>query len=225
MDPQPALPVTVVKSPPEIYHPDESNEELRRWTAVLKEWQNVYGGSPDFIARSPGRVNIIGEHIDYSLFPVLPMAIHADTLIAVRVTNPGKEGGRWTKEEGQFTVKIANLEKEKFPSETMTFPYESDIPIDADSHAWTNYFRAGLRGAFEYFRQQTGVKPQLEPKDMEVLVHGTVPPAGGLSSSASLTSTSTLAVLYAHGWTRVDKTVLTQLAIVSERAVGVNSGG
>lgn len=54
---------------------------------------------------------------------------------------------------------------------------------------------------------------------------GTVPAGGGLSSSAAFVSASALAVLYANEEKKVDKTQLTELAIVSERAVGVNSGG
>jgi galactokinase len=60
---------------------------------------------------------------------------------------------------------------------------------------------------------------------MEVLMDGTVPAGGGLSSSAAFTSASALAVMFGNGETSVDKTQLTELAIVSERAVGVNSGG
>jgi galactokinase len=60
---------------------------------------------------------------------------------------------------------------------------------------------------------------------MEIMVSGTVPVGGGLSSSAAIVSTSALAVMKANGEGEVDKTELTELAIVSERAVGVNAGG
>lgn len=54
---------------------------------------------------------------------------------------------------------------------------------------------------------------------------GNVPVGGGLSSSAAFVSATALAVMIANGEKTVDKTELTELAIVSERAVGVNSGG
>lgn len=60
---------------------------------------------------------------------------------------------------------------------------------------------------------------------MEVLMDGNVPVGGGLSSSAAFVSASALAVMTANGESSVDKKELTELAIVSERAVGVNSGG
>ncbi|KAG4222334.1 hypothetical protein PC116_g29192 [Phytophthora cactorum] len=60
---------------------------------------------------------------------------------------------------------------------------------------------------------------------MQVLMDGTVPAGGGLSSSAAFVSASALAVMIANGERDVDKKALTEVAIVSERAVGVNSGG
>jgi galactokinase len=198
-----------------IYHPDEIKDQADRWTNLHHSFKRVFGHQPDFITRSPGRVNIIGEHIDYSLFPVLPMAISADTIIAVSTREALKEG--------EFSVTIANYQDEQFPQESFTEPFDSNIPIDESTHAWTNYFKAGLRGSFELMRQN--LDKNFRPRDMEVMVHGTVPPAGGLSSSAALVTASALAVLFGHRAKAVNKLELTQLAIKCERAVGVNSGG
>ncbi|XP_049988966.1 N-acetylgalactosamine kinase isoform X4 [Alexandromys fortis] len=50
----------------------------------LKEMFNSkFGSTPKFYVRAPGRVNIIGEHIDYCGYSVLPMAVEQDMLIAV----------------------------------------------------------------------------------------------------------------------------------------------
>ena len=47
----------------------------------------TYGVEPDLVAAAPGRVNLIGEHIDYSDGFVLPFAIKDRTLVAARKRN------------------------------------------------------------------------------------------------------------------------------------------
>ncbi|KAK3936755.1 Galactokinase [Diplogelasinospora grovesii] len=210
-----AGPVPVARSLNDIYTPDALSSQEKRWSNLLSKFQSTYGHPAEFVARSPGRVNIIGEHIDYSLYSVLPMAITADTLLAVSTDlAPTKEG--------TYKIQIANVQETKFPSHEFDIPYES-VEIDATVHEWTNYFKSGLRGALELLRKKHGV--DFKPRSMQILMDGTVPAGGGLSSSAAFTSSSALAVMVANGEQTVDKTELTELAIVSERAVGVNSGG
>lgn len=50
-----------------------------------------------------GRVNLIGEHIDYEGYSVLPMAIRQDTIVAIRKQDEG---------EAEKVVRIANVNDE-----------------------------------------------------------------------------------------------------------------
>ena len=47
-------------------------------------FQSVFGAEPDVIAAAPGRINLIGEHIDYSDGFVLPFAISNRTTVAIK---------------------------------------------------------------------------------------------------------------------------------------------
>ncbi|KAH8704482.1 ribosomal protein S5 domain 2-type protein [Phaeosphaeriaceae sp. PMI808] len=195
----------------EIYPEDAVPVETKRWESLLAKFNDLYGNQPSFVARSPGRVNIIGEHIDYSLYEVLPMAITADFVMAVAI-RPSEEKPR---------IRIANLNSTKFPTREFDIP-EGEIPIDASEHEWTNYFKSGLKGVSELLQKKRG---KFTSVGMDIICDGTVPSGGGLSSSASVVCTSALAVLAANGEEKIDKKELCELAIVSERAVGVNSGG
>ncbi|CAD6446742.1 6ce55bb8-6053-4132-8264-02532ea1c547 [Sclerotinia trifoliorum] len=209
--------VPVAKSLKDIYTEDALAAQAVRWDNLLKQFKSNYGHDAQFVSRSPGRVNIIGEHIDYSLYSVLPMAITADALLAVSTQTDESDSTSTT-----FKVRVSNVQADKFPAHEFDIPFDA-VEIDSKVHEWTNYLKSGLRGALEILRKKHG--DGFRPKSMEVLMDGTVPAGGGLSSSAAFTTASALAVMFANGEQSVDKTQLTELAIVSERAVGVNSGG
>ena len=54
--------------------------------SIARSFEEIYGRKPEVIAEAPGRVNLIGEHIDYSEGFVLPFAIadRAHAAIAAR---------------------------------------------------------------------------------------------------------------------------------------------
>ncbi|WPH02144.1 Galactokinase [Acrodontium crateriforme] len=198
----------------DVYPETALKAQKDRWNSLLKTFKETYGKEPDFVSRSPGRVNIIGEHIDYCLYEVLPMAIAADVLLAVSVHK---------KEEGPSTIRLTNVHPQKFESREFNIPDTGDVHIDPKTLEWTNYFKSGLLGATELLRKkQKGFKQSV---GMDILADGTVPSGGGLSSSAAFVCASALASLKANGEDHVDKKELVELAIVSERNVGVNSGG
>ena len=214
-------PVPTVTALPEIYTAQAVPEERARWGRLLEKFQETYGAPAQFVARSPGRVNIIGEHIDYSLYSVLPMAMTADVILAVS-TDVRPSPSAPPAPDGTYKIRLANVDADRFPAREFDVPYAA-VEIDAAHHQWTNYFKSGLRGALELLRKKHG--PDFRPAPMHVLMDGTVPAGGGLSSSAAFVSASALAVMVANGEADVDKKDLTEVAIVSERAVGVNSGG
>lgn len=77
------LPITVCNSLESVYADKEKAEiRFQKLKSVFADF--FQGHSPDVYTRSPGRVNLIGEHIDYEGYSVLPMAICQDTIVAIR---------------------------------------------------------------------------------------------------------------------------------------------
>src|SRR5688572_7977931 len=60
-------------------------------TDIVREaFGKAFGGSePQGIYRAPGRVNLIGEHTDYNLGFVCPIAIHLACFVAVAPSSTG----------------------------------------------------------------------------------------------------------------------------------------
>ncbi|XP_054522901.1 N-acetylgalactosamine kinase isoform X27 [Pan troglodytes] len=142
----------------------------------LKEMFNSkFGSIPKFYVRAPGRVNIIGEHIDYCGYSVLPMAVEQDVLIAVE---PVKT----------YALQLANTNP-LYPDFSTS---ANNIQIDKTKPLWHNYFLCGLKGIQEHFglSNLTG---------MNCLVDGNIPPSSGLSSSSALVCCAGLVTLTVLG--------------------------
>lgn len=118
----------------------------------------AFGQKPTVIAASPGRVNLIGEHIDYCDGFVLPFAI--DRYIVIAATPNGLDHARIATALGGNTETIALREAQKI-----------------SEPKWTNY----LRGVIEGFRLRGHQIP-----GFDAYITSSVPGGAGLSSSAAL---------------------------------------
>ncbi|KAL1671048.1 GHMP kinase [Schizophyllum commune] len=206
-----------------------------RWNNLIDEFEKRFGGKPKYIARAPGRVNLIGEHIDYALFGVQPMAVESDILIACA---PSKAGSVQL-EPGHVVAQ--NLAK-KYGPQAFAPLLQSDklaasedavrawkLDIDTKELHWESYVKAGyyVRVLNEYFASSSSAPPV----PVDLLVTGSVPAGSGLSSSAAMVVASTLAFLSVNGkldepeTTRLTKGALVGMAMQNEQRVGVNSGG
>lgn len=113
---------------------------------------------PTVIVRSPGRVNIIGEHADYNNGFVLPAAIDKAAYIAISL-----------REDDEIYLRAEDL-KENFSTTIHQLKPIGDI-------SWPNYI---LGGAAQF------VKKSISLKGFNLLLTSDVPIGAGLSSSAAV---------------------------------------
>ena len=155
-----------------------------------------YGYGATFVARAPGRVNLIGEHTDYNEGFVLPMAIDRDVTI---VGAPRQDH-------------IVRLYSADF-DQLSTFPLDAITPDPA--MPWSNYMR-GVAAML----QADG----LALRGFDGVVSGDVPIASGLSSSAATEMATVMAFCAASGLS-IDGARAAQLSQRAENEfVGVNCG-
>lgn len=131
-----------------------------------------------WIARAPGRVNLIGEHTDYSEGFVLPVAIDCDIVIAFR-PRPDSRVRLYSSNYGQRSeLSLA------------------DIAPD-DASPWSNYFRGVAQALSDQgIYRSFGVD---SPAGLDGVIVGDIPMESGLSSSAALEVASAFALLAASG--------------------------
>ncbi|XP_010671022.2 galactokinase [Beta vulgaris subsp. vulgaris] len=194
-----------------VYGDGSLLEEAKlRFDKIKSKFQQVFSHPPDIFARSPGRVNLIGEHIDYEGYSVLPMAIRQDTIVAIR-----KRGG-----DEEKIIRITNLNDEKYSM--CTYAADFNQELDLKNLKWGHYFICGYKGYYEYAKSKGLIVG--EPVGLDILVDGTVPTGSGLSSSAAFVCSSTIAIMAAFG-VNFPKKEIAQLTCECERHIGTQSGG
>lgn len=123
--------------------------------SITSGFREAFGAEPTALVSAPGRVNLIGEHTDYNLLPVLPFAINRRLILAARETA-----------DGVVSVRSAAFA----PPARM----ERSHPAHAGA-AWQRYI-SGVLGELSEIAPGKGA---------DVLVDGDLPADGGLSSSSA----------------------------------------
>jgi N-acetylgalactosamine kinase len=153
-----------------------------------------------FAVCAPGRVNLIGEHTDYSGLPVLPVAIDRSTIVVATANRTG-------------AIEVTNADP-AWPARH--FAIERRIP-PYETGDWANYVKAAIQGVIDHF-------PARPLRGASMVVDGRVPPAAGLSSSSALTVSIALAFT-AVNQLELDPLEAATMVARSERYVGTRGGG
>jgi galactokinase len=169
---------------------------------VIQFFREKFGYSPAYIARAPGRVNLLGEHVDYNDGFVLPAAIDRSTYIAFSAAD-SDQISVWAADFGQHAA---------FSQKTLKSKTQPDGSPLLD---WAEY-PAGVAWALS--------EKSLAVKGLCAVFSSDVPRGAGLSSSASVELAFATAWKTLGGW----QTSPMELALLSQRAenkyVGVNCG-
>ncbi|PZT55803.1 galactokinase [Paenibacillus silvae] len=169
-------------------------------TELQQKFIERYGesGADIRVFHAPGRVNLIGEHIDYNGGYVLPAALEFGTTLLIRERTDHKLNLASTNMTYEATLDTASIGQEK-------------------TGEWTDY-PVGVMVELE----GKGVKVT---KGYDFLYDGEIPNGAGLSSSASLEVLTGYAVQAMEGISEIDTV---ELALLSQKAenefVGVNCG-
>jgi galactokinase len=164
--------------------------------SLYQEFSKLFNSDAENAYFSPGRVNLIGEHIDYNGGLVMPCAITFGTYLLVSLNND-----------------------HVFRFRSLNFDEKLDISLQQSyAKAGSEWFNYPL-GIIDYFLTD-GHKLQ----GANMLFYGEIPISSGLSSSASIEIVTAFALneLMDCGYSKLDLVKLSKF--VENNFIGVNSG-
>jgi len=170
-----------------------------KYKELVNEFLKIYGESSERIRifEAPGRVNLIGEHIDYNGGHVFPVALELKNIVVARTNGTNKINMRVTSLPDRVSASINSLE-------------------DYKCLKWGNY-QIGVA----YILQKAGY----EIIGCDILYHGTVPYGAGLSSSASIEVATAIALAKMGGKEKLNMVEIALLCQKAEnKYVGMNCG-
>ena len=180
------------------------SEAKKRYTDLVEAARVWMGEDKLGLARAPGRVNLIGEHTDYNGCPVMPVATDKDF---VGVFRPRTDQLIRVKDaSGAFG------ERQFLASSEITAYPRGDFG---------NYPKAAIQALVAEAQRAGSDTPVL---GFDLLFHGTIPPAAGMSSSSALVVLCGLVFAEVNRLNHPPLELATLMA-GAERYVGTQGGG
>lgn len=147
---------------------------------------------------SPGRVNLIGEHIDYNGGFVFPAALTVGIYAALSLREDSLVRLRSKNIEGEVIIDL---------NEELSYKKEDD---------WGNYPKGVIKTLLDKGHNISG---------MDIVFYSNLPDGAGLSSSAALEVLTAYIMLYLEGKNDIDRVEVSKLCQwVENNFIGVNCG-
>ncbi|RLN06797.1 hypothetical protein BBI17_002147 [Phytophthora kernoviae] len=199
---------------------DAHSAASQRLLQVADAFTRHFGGPPIGIVRAPGRVNLIGEHVDYEGYSVLPMAIQQSVYVAFGVFNTPQIDSC---SGGVNVLSIANA-KTQYRGVTVSLKAqesENMAKLEQEGASWAKYVLCGVLGVRDEFPEVF----QGKERELKLLVDGDIPAGCGLSSSSALVVASALATSGTLKQQLPGRMELAELCRRAEHRVGTMGGG
>jgi len=188
-----------------------SAEEGRKLAAQL--FEETFGYQPQDVWSAPGRVNVIGEHVDYNGGPCLPIALPHRAFIA------------YSPREDRLLRLVSPQTREAV--DELDLDRIAPRGCEGEVSGWAAYL-SGVAWALE----KSGYGPL---HGFDAALYSCVPRGGGLSSSAALECAMAVAIDEAEGLglagnvsqpNDAGRTILVECARMAENQIaGANTGG
>ena len=183
---------------------EQIKEQKQRYIALLKHFIEKYGDKEVVITRSPGRINLMGRHIDHRGGSINVMTTDKDVVFvsAMRkddVVNISNVNSYFPDK----TFSISNVLGEKKYDKWLDYLADEKVAkeLEKNNGCWSNYVKSAIiRVQFEY---------ELPLCGMDMAASGTIPVAAGLSSSSSIVVAVMEAVVALNSLNISDKEFIT----------------
>ncbi|MEN6582501.1 MAG: galactokinase [Armatimonadota bacterium] len=173
---------------------------------VIEEFKRIYTDAPDIgLVRAPGRVNIIGEHLDYNGLHVFPIAAERNIAIAF---SPA----------GGPEVCLSNIDP-AFGERQFTTSGDIEHYAAGD---WGNYAKASVQALWGWAKEHQS--EALPLKGFKGIAGGNIPKGSGLSSSSAMVVAVALVMVKVNAL-NISPIDLADLLAHGERYVGTEGGG